>query len=203
MKTVNDLLFGEGSPAERILAEALVENQLSGDAVGVSTTLLDSPTIAGAAVDVLDVELSGFIARAWNDYHQVKKAKEKTAKNAPDKEEIGLARHTITTKHPLIVELELAGTPRPVFRYELVLEFEVDPVNLLIMDGNIGPISLQARVKGTLNVGGVKLRSSELHTMRFAITERSSPPDARLPPAPKKGAPQTSIDLRDPIEEHP
>ena len=201
MTTVNDLLFGEEGHATQRLAGALTKREISHDEISISGSLIDNPTVAGAVVDVLDVELSSFVARAWKDHDKVRQARSKTATQAPDREEVGLAQHTVKTSHPLVVEIDVSGVSRPVFEFELELEFELDPVSLTIVDGEIGPVSSKARVEGSLKIGEVKLAERKLHEVHLHVWRGPGEPSPtqHIPPAPAVDAkPTTMIDLRDP-----
>ena len=126
------------------------------------------PVLAGKVKELLQVPLTGILARAWKDLNDVRKAMETTRQSAERTEVVTLADHTIESEHKPYLDLYENGKQIGRITFSLSLEIELHAVMLEIEKGAVRKVgSGDVRMKGTLKVGEFTLLEKAFEPVRL------------------------------------
>lgn len=128
--------------------------------------------VSGALADLFDgLPLASFVAHAWASYRSVQNAIENTKGKPGTVELVQLARHTVDTNVPVIVESEAAGVTYRTFEFELGLSFIIEPCTLTIRNGEIEQEERTLDLKSVLKYKSAVLASKSKNLMKVTIPE--------------------------------
>jgi hypothetical protein len=114
--------------------------------------------VAGKVGDLLRVQFTTILARAWKDLKQVQEAIETTRQSPGRTELVPLADHTIESEHRPHLDLYKDGKLIHQITFLVSLEIELRALVLEIEKGAIRKIgSGDAQIKGTLKFGDCTL----------------------------------------------
>jgi hypothetical protein len=85
----------------------------------------------------LEIPLVDILRRAWTEHKEVRKARERTAKEQGRQATVTVLRHTLRVDHRFHVQLQHNAGAQPLFDLTLGLVLLVDALTLVVRDGKV------------------------------------------------------------------
>ena len=179
-----------GSPAESSPRWQTLRQWISEDLKGMKAGAM--PDVAAKIADLLEVPIAEIFLASWNKADAVKQLLEESRKTPDALVNVGLAEHSINSKHQPHIEISAKNAAVKKIEFTLQLLFKLKDFQLRIQNGEMKEMHTgPCHVRGTLQYQGLAIAEKELAPIKLPATvtlESSSKTEEK--PAPEN-APST------------
>ena len=112
-----------------------LHHRLSEEVKGIKVVAL--PDLIAKVSELLDIEIPDLLLTSWKKCNQLQTALEESRKSPEKKMYVGLAEHSISSKHYPYIEARIARMPAKQIKFTLQLLFKLTAFELEIQGGAI------------------------------------------------------------------